>query len=66
MNEDGGNGTREQALRITSGSEYVESLRGRNLNVYLFGERVAEPVDHPMIRPSAKPSRNTLSASTSC
>lgn len=38
--------------RIVTGADYIESLRGRNLNVYLFGERVAEPVDHPMIRPS--------------
>jgi 4-hydroxybutyryl-CoA dehydratase/vinylacetyl-CoA-Delta-isomerase len=37
---------------IRTGAEYIESLRGRNLRVYLFGERVAEPVDHPMIRPS--------------
>lgn len=37
---------------IRSGPDYVESLRGRNLKVYLFGERVKEPVDHPIIRPS--------------
>jgi 4-hydroxybutyryl-CoA dehydratase/vinylacetyl-CoA-Delta-isomerase len=37
---------------ITTGAEYIESLRGRNLAVWLFGERVAEPVDHPLIRPS--------------
>lgn len=37
---------------IRSGEDYIRSLRGRNLNVYLFGERVAEPVDHPVIRPS--------------
>ena len=37
---------------IRSGAEYVESLRGRNLRVFLLGERVAEPVDHPVIRPS--------------
>ena len=37
---------------IRTGAEYIESLRGRNLTIYLFGERVAEPVDHPMIRPS--------------
>lgn len=37
---------------ISTGAEYIESLRGRELTVYLFGERVAEPVDHPMIRPS--------------
>jgi 4-hydroxybutyryl-CoA dehydratase/vinylacetyl-CoA-Delta-isomerase len=39
-------------MPIKNGAEYIESLRGRNLKVYLFGERVKEPVDHPMIRPS--------------
>jgi 4-hydroxybutyryl-CoA dehydratase/vinylacetyl-CoA-Delta-isomerase len=38
---------------LCSGAEYLQSLRGRGLAVYLFGERVAEPVDHPVIRPSA-------------
>ena len=38
--------------KIVSGDDYIQSLRGRNLKVYLFGELVAEPVDHPMIRPS--------------
>ena len=37
---------------ISSGEEYIESLRGRGLKVYLFGELVDEPVDHPIIRPS--------------
>ncbi len=37
---------------IRTGGEYIKSLRGRNLNVYLFGERIEEPVDHPIIRPS--------------
>jgi 4-hydroxybutyryl-CoA dehydratase / vinylacetyl-CoA-Delta-isomerase len=37
---------------IRTGEEYIESLRGRDLKVYLFGELVKEPVDHPMIRPS--------------
>jgi 4-hydroxybutyryl-CoA dehydratase/vinylacetyl-CoA-Delta-isomerase len=37
---------------LRSGADYIASLRGRNLNVYLFGERVPEPVDHPLIRPS--------------
>ena len=39
-------------MPIKSGSDYIDSLRGRNLKVYLFGELVKEPVDHPMIRPS--------------
>ncbi|NNK37540.1 MAG: 4-hydroxybutyryl-CoA dehydratase, partial [Xanthomonadales bacterium] len=37
---------------IRTGEEYIQSLRGRDLEVYLFGERVPEPVDHPVIRPS--------------
>jgi len=42
----------EAAETIRTGEQYVDSLRGRNLKVYLFGELVDEPVDHPMIRPS--------------
>jgi len=39
--------------KIITGEDYLQSLRGRNLQVYLMGERVIEPVDHPMLRPSA-------------
>lgn len=41
---------KEQFIRTSE--DYVNSLRGRKLAVYLMGERVEEPVDHPMIRPS--------------
>lgn len=37
---------------IKTGDDYIESLRGRKLRVFLFGELIKEPVDHPMIRPS--------------
>ena len=37
---------------IRTGEDYIESLKGRDLKVYLFGELVKEPVSHPMIRPS--------------
>jgi 4-hydroxybutyryl-CoA dehydratase/vinylacetyl-CoA-Delta-isomerase len=40
------------ARRVTTGRDYLDSLRGRSLKVYLFGELIAEPVDHPLIRPS--------------
>lgn len=40
------------AKAIVTGQDYVQSLRGRNLRVYFLGERIAEPVDHPVIRPS--------------
>ncbi len=32
--------------------QYIESLRKLNLKVYFMGERIENPVDHPMIRPS--------------
>ena len=39
-------------MPIKNGAEYIQSLRGRNLKVYLFSNIVEEPVDHPLIRPS--------------
>jgi 4-hydroxybutyryl-CoA dehydratase/vinylacetyl-CoA-Delta-isomerase len=39
-------------MPIRTADEYIASLRNRNLKVFLFGERVEEPVDHPVIRPS--------------
>ena len=44
--------TAAESKVIRSGNDYIESLRNRNLKVYLFGELVKEPVDHPIIRPS--------------
>ena len=38
-------------MLMTAG-QYEESLRKLNLVVYLFGERVRNIVDHPLIRPS--------------
>lgn len=32
--------------------EYIASLRKLNLKVYFMGEKIDNPVDHPMIRPS--------------
>ena len=39
-------------MAIRTGEEYINSLRGRKLKIYLFGELVDDPVEHPMIRPS--------------
>jgi len=47
--------TAHTALRkhpIKTSEDYINSLRGRNLKVYLFGELVEDIVEHPMIRPS--------------
>ena len=35
-----------------TGNEYVESMRKLNLQVYMFGEKIENPVDDPILRPS--------------
>ena len=42
----------ETVESLVTGADYIESLRGRDLEVYLLGERVEDPVEHPIIRPS--------------
>lgn len=37
---------------IANADGYVASLRGRRMNVFFMGERVPEPADNPVIRPS--------------
>jgi len=37
---------------IITAEDYIASLRGRRMNVFFMGERVTEPVDHPVIFPS--------------
>jgi 4-hydroxybutyryl-CoA dehydratase/vinylacetyl-CoA-Delta-isomerase len=37
---------------LKTAREYVESLRKLKLNVYLLGEKVEDPVDNPIIKPS--------------
>lgn len=55
-------------MLIRTGAESMESPRGRGLPAHLLGERVHEPVDHPVIRPSIirpsiiRPSSNAVGA----
>lgn len=37
---------------ITTGDEYLDSLRSRAVSLYMFGSLVDDPVEHPVIRPS--------------
>lgn len=53
-----------QYTPIVTGEDYVNSLRGRNLTVYLFGEEIQEPVDHPMIWPSINALKATYDLAT--
>lgn len=37
---------------IKNGEDYLASLRNRGTKLFLFGEKIEEPADHPMIKPS--------------
>jgi len=54
----------ERFSPIVTGDDYVESLRGRDVTVYLFGEAIADPVDHPIIRPSINALKATYDLAT--
>ena len=38
--------------KITDKNSYLNSIKNRNLKIYLMGELIKEPLDHPIIRPS--------------
>src|SRR5690348_6627260 len=52
------------ARPIVTADDYIASLRGRNLNVFFMGERVPEPVDHPVIFPSINAMAETYRLAT--
>ncbi|MGN6309238.1 MAG: 4-hydroxyphenylacetate 3-hydroxylase family protein [Xanthobacteraceae bacterium] len=37
---------------IATGDDYIRSLASRSIDLYMFGKLVADPTNHPMIRPS--------------
>lgn len=46
-------------MALKTPEQYEESLRKLNLKVYMFGEEVKNPVDHPIIRPSMNSVKKT-------
>ena len=36
-------------MALMTGKEYVESLRKLNMKVYMFGKKVENPVDDPIL-----------------
>ena len=39
-------------MALMTASEYVDSLAARRIDLRLFGEKIASPTEHPIIRPS--------------
>src|ERR1700742_138242 len=52
------------ARPIVTAHDYIASLRGRRMNVFFMGERVPEPVDHPVIFPSINAMAETYRLAT--
>jgi 4-hydroxybutyryl-CoA dehydratase/vinylacetyl-CoA-Delta-isomerase len=52
------------ARPLVTADDYINSLRGRRMNVFFMGERVPEPVDHPVIRPSINAMAETYRLAT--
>ena len=46
-------------MALKTPEQYEESLRKLNLKVFMFGEQVKNPVDHPIIRPSMNSVKKT-------
>lgn len=39
-------------MGLKTAQQYLDELRSREISVYMFGEKIANYVDHPIIRPS--------------
>ena len=46
-------------MALKTGAEYIESIRSMKMNIYMFGEKVENPVDNPILRPSLNSVRMT-------
>lgn len=39
-------------MSLMTGEQYIESIKKLNMQIYMFGEKIDSPVDHPILRPS--------------
>lgn len=39
-------------MALMTGEQYLESIKKLNMNIYMFGEKIANSVDDPILRPS--------------
>ena len=46
-------------MALMTGEQYIESIRKMNMQVYMFGKKVVNPVDDPILRPSLNSVRMT-------
>ena len=48
-------------MALMTGEQYIESIRKIPMEIYMFGKKVENPVDNPILRPSLNSVRMTLS-----
>lgn len=46
-------------MALMTGTEYIESIKKLKTQVYMFGEKIENPVDNPILRPSLNSVRMT-------
>ena len=46
-------------MALMTGEQYLESIRKLNMEIYMFGKRIDNPVDDPILRPSLNSVRMT-------
>lgn len=46
-------------MALMTGEQYIESMRKLNLQVYMFGKKIDNVVDDPILRPSLNSVRMT-------
>lgn len=46
-------------MPLMTGEQYIESIRALHLPVYMFGKKVENPVDNPILRPALNSVRMT-------
>lgn len=46
-------------MALMTGEQYIDSIRKINMQVYMFGQKVENPVDDPILRPSLNSVRMT-------
>lgn len=42
-----------------TGEQYIESIKNMNMQIYMFGEKIDNPTEHPILRPSLNSVRMT-------
>jgi 4-hydroxybutyryl-CoA dehydratase/vinylacetyl-CoA-Delta-isomerase len=49
----------KETMSLMTGEQYIESIRKINMQVYMFGKKIENPVDDPILRPSLNSVRAT-------